>query len=49
MNQTYLLLDAGPEISVASTKAYTAQIALEAILASIGGTSWRSTSTGLRS
>ena len=28
-----LLLDAGPEISVASTKAYTAQIALEAILA----------------
>jgi glucosamine--fructose-6-phosphate aminotransferase (isomerizing) len=28
-----LLLEAGPEISVASTKAYTAQIALEAILA----------------
>ncbi|MEJ6400288.1 glutamine--fructose-6-phosphate transaminase (isomerizing) [Nicoliella lavandulae] len=28
-----LLLDAGPEISVASTKAYTAQITLEAILA----------------
>ncbi|KRM67700.1 glutamine--fructose-6-phosphate transaminase (isomerizing) [Apilactobacillus ozensis] len=28
-----LLLEAGPEISVASTKAYTAQIAVEAILA----------------
>ncbi|GLB47112.1 glutamine--fructose-6-phosphate aminotransferase [isomerizing] [Philodulcilactobacillus myokoensis] len=28
-----MLLNAGPEISVASTKAYTAQIALEAILA----------------
>ncbi|EKK20505.1 Glucosamine--fructose-6-phosphate aminotransferase, isomerizing [Fructilactobacillus florum 8D] len=32
-----LLLDAGPEISVASTKAYTAQIALEAILAKAVG------------
>ncbi|WP_429971119.1 glutamine--fructose-6-phosphate transaminase (isomerizing) [Fructilactobacillus sp. Tb1] len=31
--QFTLLLNAGPEISVASTKAYTAQIALEAILA----------------
>ncbi len=28
-----MLLDAGPEIAVASTKAYTAQIAVEAILA----------------
>ncbi|USS93653.1 glutamine--fructose-6-phosphate transaminase (isomerizing) [Fructilactobacillus ixorae] len=32
-----LLLEAGPEISVASTKAYTAQIALEAILAKAVG------------
>ncbi|WP_395389396.1 glutamine--fructose-6-phosphate transaminase (isomerizing) [Fructilactobacillus frigidiflavus] len=32
-----LLLNAGPEISVASTKAYTAQIALEAILAKAVG------------
>ncbi|USS87776.1 glutamine--fructose-6-phosphate transaminase (isomerizing) [Fructilactobacillus hinvesii] len=32
-----LLLQAGPEISVASTKAYTAQIALEAILAKAVG------------
>ncbi|MCF6515718.1 glutamine--fructose-6-phosphate transaminase (isomerizing) [Lactobacillus sp. S2-2] len=34
-----LLLEAGPEISVASTKAYTAQIALEAILAKAVGIS----------
>lgn len=32
-----LLLNAGPEISVASTKAYTAQIAVEAILAKAVG------------
>lgn len=34
-----LLLNAGPEISVASTKAYTAQIALEAIVAKAVGMS----------